>query len=552
MRPYGPVTSACRSGRHICCPAVARRGHLAARRGTVADMRERDLDDELELDAEGLRFWTRDTLRQVVERVLGRKLFVVVSNREPYIHQIEGEDILCRRAVSGVVTALEPVMRVCGGAWVAHGSGAADRDVVDAHDRIAVPPQHPEYILRRLWLSRPDEDGYYYGFANGALWPLCHIAYRRPIFEAGDWDAYVRVNRQFADAVLDEVHGNDAIVLIQDYHLALLSSFLRAADPRLLIAQFWHIPWPNREVFRICPWAEQILKGLLANDLLGFHIRYHCQNFLETVASSVEARVDYEQSAIACGGHITEVRPFPISLDIDAISEQAMTDTTTRSMSEIRHQLGLTNQRVVLGIDRVDYTKGIPERLHAIDRLLKQHPEYVGKLRFVQIAAPSRTRLPSYQALGKEIEALVEDINWRYGQARWMPILYRKGHHTFEELLAYYRIADVCAATSLHDGMNLVAKEYVAARADGDGVLLLSQFAGAARELEESVQINPYATDETAEAFHQALCMDEPERRTRMAALRATVARNNIYRWAGKMVSELGRIAARRTLETAA
>jgi len=508
--------------------------------------------DDFVLTPEGLRFWTRDTLRQVVERVLGRKLFIVVSNREPYIHQLDGEEIICRRAISGVVTALEPVMRVCGGSWVAHGSGAADREVVDAHDHIPVPPEHPEYTLRRVWISKTDEDGYYYGFANRALWPLCHIAYRRPIFEVGDWDAYVRVNRQFADAVLDEVHGQDAVVLIQDYHFALLSSLLRAAAPRLLIAQFWHIPWPNREVFRICPWGDQVLKGLLDNDLLGFHIRYHCQNFLESVASSIEARVDYEQSTIAHGGHTTVVRPFPISLDIDAISELAMSEATTARMAELRHQLGLSRQRVVLGVDRVDYTKGIAERLRAIDRMLGSHPEYIGKLRFVQIASPSRTRLPGYQAIGKEIEQLVEEINWKYGQARWVPILYRRGHHTFEELMAYYRLADVCVASSLHDGMNLVAKEYVAARGDGDGVLILSRFTGAARELEESVQINPFATDETAAAFHQALCMDETERRTRMAALRETVARNNIYRWAGKMVSELGRIAARHSLESAA
>ena len=501
--------------------------------------------------AEAPRFWKRDTLQHVVERVLGRRHFIVVSNREPYIHRLDGEEVICERPVSGMVTALEPVMRVCGGTWVAHGSGNADGDTVDAHDHIRVPPQDPEYTLRRVWLSKSDEDDYYQGFANQALWPLCHIAYKRPLFETQDWEAYVRVNRQFAGAVVDEAHGQDAIILIQDYHFALLPGFLRRAQPELLIAQFWHIPWPNRETLRICPWGQEIVEGLLGNDLLGFHIRYHCQNFLETVADTSEARVDYETSAVTRAGRTTLVQSFPISLDGDALNEQAMSAETTARMGRLRYLLGLTNQRVLLGVDRIDYTKGIPERLRAFDRLLETHPEYLGKVRFVQIGAPSRTRIPSYQALAREIESLVEEINWKYQQGRWSPIIYREAAHRIDEVLAFYRLADVCVASSLHDGMNLVAKEYVAARGDGDGVLVLSRFAGAAAELEHSLQINPYATGETAAALHQALMMDEAERRARMSALREAIARNNVYRWAGKMVSQLGRIAARRQLEGA-
>jgi alpha,alpha-trehalose-phosphate synthase [UDP-forming] len=505
--------------------------------------------EDFELVPEGPRFWTRDTLHQVVERVLGQRLFIVVSNREPYIHRLEGEEIVCDRPVSGMVTALEPVMRVCGGAWVAHGSGNADRDVVDEHNHIRVPPQQPEYTLRRVWLSKADEDDYYYGFANQALWPLCHIAYQRPVFEAQDWDGYVRVNRQFAEAVLEEAGHQDAIVLIQDYHFALLAGLLRKANSKLLIAQFWHIPWPNREAFRICPWGRQLIEGLLGNDLLGFHIRYHCQNFIETVAATTEARIDYEGSSVTRAGHSTLVRPFPISLDLDAVNELAMSEGTAARVARLRQQLALTNQRVLLGVDRIDYTKGIPERLRAFARLLEMHPEYVGKVRFVQIGAPSRTRIPRYQELAKEIESLVEETNWKYGQDHWFPIIYRAAPHTTEDLLAFYRIADVCVASPLHDGMNLVAKEFVAARPDGDGVLVLSCFTGSARELEHSLQFNPYDVDQTALTLHQALTMEESERRGRMAALRETVARNNIYRWAGKMVDQLGRIAARRNLE---
>jgi alpha,alpha-trehalose-phosphate synthase [UDP-forming] len=512
-------------------------------------MQDVDREDR-ERVVERPRFWTRDRLHHIVERVLGERQFIIVSNREPYIHRLDGEEIVCERPVSGLVRALEPVMRACGGTWVAHGSGNADRDVVDDHDHVRVPPQHPEYMLRRVWLTKADEAAYYYGFSNQALWPLCHIAYQRPTFVSEDWDAYVRVNQQFATAVLDEAGDTDAIVLIQDYHFALLPGFLREANPKLLIAQFWHIPWPNRETFRVCPWGPQILEGLLGNDLLGFHIRYHCNNFITTVAATTEARVDAEASAITRGGHRTLVRPFPISLDIDDLSRQAGSADTLARAARLRHQLGVTQQRVLLGIDRIDYTKGIPERLRAFDRLLAAHPEYVGKVHLVQIGAPSRSRIPSYQALAKEIETLVGEINWKYAQGHWVPITYRDTPATPEDVLAFYRLADVCVVTALHDGMNLVAKEYVAARSDGDGVLLLSRFTGAARELEQSLRVNPYAADEVAAAMYQALSMDEAERRARMAALRETVARNNIYRWAGKMVNELGRIAARRTLET--
>ncbi len=437
--------------------------------------------EELELLTEGPRFWTRDTLRQIVGRVLGQRQFIVVSNREPYVHRLDGEEIVCERGVGGLVTALEPVMRTCGGTWVAHGGGNADRDVVDEHDHIGVPPEHPEYTLRRVWLSKADEDDYYYGFANQALWPLCHIAYQRPIFEAQDWEAYRRVNHQFAEAVLQEARDKTAIVLIQDYHLALLPACLREANPKLLIAQFWHIPWPNQETFRVCPWDQQILHGLLGNDLLGFHVRYHCQNFIDTVATTTEARVDAEASAVTRAGHQTLVRQFPISLDIDAMSEQAQAADTAARVARLRRRLGLTNQRVLLGIDRIDYTKGIPERLRALDRLLATHPEYIGKLRFVQVGAPSRTRIYPYQALGKEIESFVEEINWKYAQGRWAPIVYRQIPARPDEVIALYQLADVCVVTSLHDGMNLVAKEYVAARPDGDGVLILSRFTGSAR-----------------------------------------------------------------------
>ncbi|MCX8073879.1 MAG: trehalose-6-phosphate synthase [Candidatus Binatia bacterium] len=505
--------------------------------------------DTLEGTEEFPRFWTKETLHQVVERVLQGYKLIVVSNREPYVHRLEAGRVVCERPVSGLVTALEPVMRACGGTWIAHGSGNADREVADEHGRVPVPPEAPSYTLRRVWLSKEDEQDYYYGFANQALWPLCHIVFQRPLFRTEHWNAYRRVNRQFAEIILEEARDAASIVLIQDYHFALLPRMLREADSKLLIAQFWHIPWPNPEAFRICPWSEEILDGLLGNDLLGFHIRYHCQNFLETVAATLEARVDDEQSRISRRGQTTFVRPFPISLDIDAMSEEARSPVLAERTESLRKELGLQDQRVILGVDRIDYTKGIPERLRAFDQLLQKHPEYRGHVTFVQIGAPSRSHIPTYKALAAELDSLVADINWKYASGRWTPVVYLDVAHSAEEVLAFYRLADVCVVSALHDGMNLVAKEYVAARPDLDGVLVLSRFTGVARELEEAIQVNPYAVDELADALHLALNMDPNERRARMAALRDTVARNSIYRWAGKIVSAMGRIAARRRFE---
>jgi len=509
------------------------------------------LIEDLEAAVEAPRFWTRETLVQVAERVLGRRPFIAVSNREPYIHRLDGDVIVCERPVSGLVTAMEPVMRACGGTWVAHGSGNADRDTVDERDHVAVPPGASRYTLRRVWLNKADEDDYYYGFANQALWPLCHVVYQRPVFDPNDWAAYVRVNEQFAAAVLEEAGDQEAIVLIQDYHFAVLPGLLRQANPRLLIAQFWHIPWPNREAFRVCPWGAEILDGLLGNDLLGFHIRYHCHNFLDTVATATESLVDLETSAVTRGGRRTLVRPFPISVDLDAVTEQAGSPENAARVERWRHQLRVTGQQVVLGIDRIDYTKGIPERLRALDRLLARYPEYQGQLTFVQIGAPSRSRIPVYAELAAEIEALVEEINWKYAAGHWMPVVFKPVSHQPADVLALYRLADVCLVTALHDGMNLVAKEYVAARGDGDGVLILSRFTGSARELEQALCVNPFDVEQVTAALRQALTMDEPERRTRMGALRDTVARNNVYRWAGKMVLEMGRIAAQRTFASA-
>ncbi|MHB1425582.1 MAG: alpha,alpha-trehalose-phosphate synthase (UDP-forming) [Gemmataceae bacterium] len=498
--------------------------------------------------------WTKERLEDVVRTRLAGSRLVVVANREPFIHVYDGGKVNCMRPASGVTTALDPVMRACGGVWVGHGSGDADRAASDEHGRVAVPPEDPSYTLRRVWLSREEEEGYYYGFANAALWPLCHTAYTRPRFEAEHWDAYRAVNRKFTEAVLEEVEGESAIVFVQDYHFALVPRMLRKARPDLVIVQFWHIPWPNPEIFRVCPWKEEIVGGLLGNDLLAFHTQNHCNNFLETVDSCLEARVCSERFTVTRRGHTTKVRPHPISVDPDEIASLCPVDFE-REERRLRAQLHVGALPLLVGVDRIDYIKGIPERLRAVDRLLCKVPEWRRNFCFVQVGAPSRVHIGDYRALNEEVSALAEEINWRHGDETWNPIVFLHEHHGADKLAVLYRAAQACVVTSLHDGMNLVAKEFVAARTDERGALVLSEFTGAARELTDALIVNPYAVDRVVEAYQTALTMPVDEQQRRMRRMRRQVADNNIYRWAGMLLSEASRFvepAERPTLRRAA
>lgn len=481
--------------------------------------------------------WTKDRLEDVARSRLGGAKLIVVANREPYIHMSRGGRVEVMRPAGGLTTALDPVMRACGGVWVGHGSGSADRLTADARGRLGVPPDDPTYTLRRVWLTPEQEDGYYYGFANGSLWPLCHQAYQRPTFDPAHWAAYREVNELFAAAVLEEAQDGPAVVFVQDYHFALLPRLLKAARPDLVVAQFWHIPWPNPETFRVCPWAADLLEGMLGNDLLGFHTQYHCNNFLDTVDRAVEARVCREQFGVRRGGHDTRVRPFPISVDPDLAGEYLGSDWEQR-VARLRQAYHLGDRPLVVGVDRVDYTKGIPERLRAVGRLLDRHPELAGQFHFVQVGAPSRTSLPAYRALNDEIRSLADGINSRHGTCDWRPVVFVNEHCGPEEIYALYRAAAGCVVSSLHDGMNLVAKEFVSARDDECGVLVLSEFAGAARELTDAVVVNPFDVDQLADGVYAALAMPADEQRRRMRRMRAQVADHNIYRWAGTLLSE--------------
>jgi trehalose-6-phosphate synthase len=485
--------------------------------------------------------WDKSSLHELITSKLTDFQIIVVANREPYVHRFvgDGKTVECTRPASGMASALDPVMRASGGVWVAHGSGDADRATVDQFDRVAVPPEDPSYKLRRVWLTKEQEEGYYHGLANEGLWPLCHNTFTRPVFQPRHWEMYRQVNALFGDAVLQEAGDQPTLVFIQDYHFALLARYLKERNPNLTIAQFWHIPWPNREVFRVFPWKEELLDGLLGNDLLGFHIRYHCQNFMDSVDRTLEARIDHEQAEIVQNSKTTLVRPFPISIDFDRRSAMA---ASTEVEGEIRRLGQLRRHRdhfLGIGIDRIDYTKGIPERLRAFDRLFEKYPDFQGRLTFFQVGVPSREHIPQYQLIDSEIDRLVEQVNRRWSTPGWRPVLYHKRNFTDVEMIALHRLADFCIVSSLHDGMNLVAKEFVASRFDEDGVLLLSQFTGSSLELTDALLFNPFAVDELTEAIRQALEMAPEERKRRMQRMRAAVRDSNVYRWAGKIFSAL-------------
>ena len=478
--------------------------------------------------------WTAERLADHVRTKLEGSSLIVVSNREPYVHNRQGNAVTVTVPASGLVTAIEPILCACNGTWVAQGSGTADKETVDGHDRLKVPPDDPRYTLRRVWLSPEEEEGYYYGFANEGLWPLCHMAHTRPTFRASDWEYYNKVNARFADALAEEMAGEEhPVILIQDYHFALLPRMMKDRMPHARVAIFWHIPWPNPEAFSICPWQQELLDGLLGADLIGFHVQAHCNNFLSTIDRVLEARVDWEHFSVKRKDHWSSVLPFPISVEFHETAEAPPKNVAAEERSTLIAELGIESSFLGVGVDRVDYTKGIIERFQAVEAFLESHPRYQDKFTFIQIGAPSRTHIQRYADFQREVEAEANRINERFQHGKWRPIVFLNRQHNRQEVQRYYRAAHLCMVTSLHDGMNLVAKEYVAAREDERGVLILSQFTGAARDLQDAILVNPYDIRSTGEAIAQALEMDINDIRLRMRRMRKSVRDHNIYWWGG-------------------
>jgi trehalose 6-phosphate synthase/phosphatase len=508
-----------------------------------------EAEEKQRLEIDFRENWTPQALRQVVREHLHSSQVIIVSNREPYIHNYNADHRpVVQVPASGMVTALEPIMRACSGVWVAHGAGSADRDTVDRFDHIAVPPDHPSYTLRRVWLTEEQEQGFYYGFSNEGLWPLCHLAYVRPAFRPSDWHAYEEVNAKFAEVVAAEANTDSPVVLIQDFHFALLPKLIRAKIPKATIALFWHIPWPNSETFGVCPWKREMLLHMLSADILGFHTRYHCQNFLDAVDRFVECQIDHEHMTVTLQGRVCRVAPYPISIEWPPRWLQDLPDVSAcRAAVRERYRIG-PDVVIGLGVERWDFTKGIVERFQALEALLERNPRHRGRITFLQIASPSRSQLPAYKALQEQTQSEVERINAKFAEGDWRPIVLIGEHQEPRSVFELYRAADFCLVNSLHDGMNLVAKEFVASREDEDGVLILSTFAGASRELTEAVLINPFDVNETAEAMEIAMRMGRDERRDRMSLMRRTVKENNVYRWAGRMLMDAARIRTRQSL----
>lgn len=484
--------------------------------------------------------WTKEDLQKLIKEKMSDYKFIVVTNRQPYDHIFKKGKVAYQRGVGGVIAALDPIMQACDGIWVAYGNQEADYTVTDKRGRLRVPPESPAYTLKRVRLTKEEEKGYYYGFSNEALWPLCHMAFHRPVFRNRDWELYSKVNKKFADAVLEEVGSDKAFVFVQDFHLTLLPKYLKEASPsNLIIAHFWHIPWPNHEIFRICPQRHEILDGLLSSDLMGFHIRYHCDNFMEVVNREMESKIDRERFSVTRGEHTTLIRPYPISVDFEGINKLVSSAEVKDLMGYFKEEYTLWDKKVLLSVDRIDYTKGIPERMKAIDSFLDKYPQFKGKFIFLQMGQITRIHLAKYKQLNDEINALVADINWKHYTDGWEPIIFVRRHLSLKELLALYSLSDICIVSSLHDGMNLVAKEFVSSRTDDSGVLMLSQFTGASRELEDAVLLNPYDVESFSDAIYQAFSLSEEEGKKRMDKMRQVLKNNNIYRWAGKILSEL-------------
>ncbi len=498
-------------------------------------------DQEARLRTSAEAIWTPERLKVEMENLLQGKKMIVVSNREPYMHIHDGKEIKCIVPASGLITAMEPILTACSGLWIASGTGDADKETVNKHNKVEVPPDDPKYTLKRLWLTKEEEKHFYYGFSNEGLWPLCHIAHTRPTFRNDDWKYYKKVNENFAKAVLEETKDEEEpFILIQDYHFALLPELIKNEKPKAKVAIFWHIPWPNPESFGICPWQREILQGMLGADLIGFHTQYHCNHFLETVNNALESRVLWENFSVKKGGRTTYVKPFPISIaftlkDYDIESPKI-------KPAKLLNEYGITSQFIGIGVDRIDYTKGIVEKFLAIERFLEKNPSYIGKFTFVQIGAPSRTLLKSYSDTVSAVENEAIRINLRFKAKNWKAILLLKRHHSHEEISPFYSSSDFCMVTSLHDGMNLVAKEFVASRHQNDGTLILSRFAGASQELQGAIIINPYDIEKSADAIKSALEMTKEEQNQRMIQMRLVIVRHNIYSWASTLLRTMATI----------
>ena len=501
--------------------------------------------------------WTRDRLQTLIKTSFGERRVVIVANRKPLPAGPGPNGAGASQSVSGLLSALIPLIEVSGGTWIGHGhrDGDSERDserdsdsenenenegaAAQRNGPVMASASRPSYRLRNVEIQAQDYKRYYNGFSNQGLWPLCHITYTQPQFKQADWQAYCRVNQRFAEAVLEETQGQQAIVFIQDYHLSLLSSLLKKKNPNLLIAQFWHIPWPHHDQLRTCPFQQEIVSGLLGNDLLGFQTANNCANFLESERHNQASQENPYQQGLPSNFNTTTVKAFPISIDMRAHEDLANSTAAVQAMEKWKDKYQLNNKIIGIGIERLDYTKGLLQKMQAIEIVLGKRPDLRGRLVFIQLAISSRCEQTLYRKLGHQLKQLVNTINQQYGDREWMPIILQLDAHDQVDLVAIERLAKFCVVNSLHDGMNLVAKEFCAARLDNQGVLILSEFTGSALELSGALMINPFAIERIADAMLEAIAMEPQEEARRMIAMRNTISRQNIFRWGADIVQAL-------------
>ncbi len=465
----------------------------------------------------------------------GAKL-VLASTSEPYLHYYRGGEIQWRGGAGGVATALDSLMREYSGIWVSLGLGSADKEVADSNGKLKVPPGEEDYVLKRVWISKKEEEGAQALTANSALWPLSHTVYVRPVFQQDAWEQFKAVNEKIAQSVAEEV-DEKTVVWINDYQLSLCAAYLKKIK-NVKMGFFWHIPWPGLEVFKICPWKEEILEAILSNKVVGFHTGEYVRNFLYCVEKLLDrVSVDWQNYEVTYKEAKTTVKSLPIGIDYTRITKIAHSKTP-EDVNAQRRKFEVIGKKFIISVDRMDYTKGIPEKLRAIDYLFTKYPEFIGKVTLLQIGAPTRTTLPEYKkALDETLEA-TDALNWKYSMGDWKPAIFINEFVSLNDIITLYKAADACLVTSLHDGMNLVSKEYIASN-QGNGIIVLSKFAGSANELKEAIQVNPFLVEDIAQGIKTSLEMSEKEKQKRMKQMKKTVAEKDVFKWAADFLQSL-------------
>lgn len=486
--------------------------------------------------------------RQEFDRV------IIVADAETRVHKNDNGKIISTVPAGGVSIALDPIAQASNCVFIARAKTDEDKQVVDRDSKIEIADMENNYTLKRVFVSGDRFDQYYNGFSNQTLWPLCHVTFERPEFRNEWYEGYKKVNEKFAQAVLEEIKGK-TFIWIHDYQLSLVPKLL-GRPKKTVVSMFWHTPWPTWEIFRILPQKQEILASLLECDFLAFHRGYQAKNFLETVRREFEARIDDETNRVFYNNKVTTVKNIPLGIDVDVIKSLVDERNEDKLLGKIFGKIVINQDKnnednkhktikkyfeqykIIIGVDRLDYTKGLILRLQALDLFLEKYPQYKGKIVYLGIMAPSREAIPAYSILKKEVNNFAKEINEKYKNDGWKPIHLVNEIFTRKEIVNFYRNADLCLVTPRDDGMNLVSKEFIVATATSGnpGMLVLSQFAGSAIDLRAAIIVNPYDVNQLSSAIKKGLEMDVKEKKRRIQEMAETLEEKNVYEWAVEFV----------------